>query len=88
MSRMSGLMAAAGLAFINMIGIVGGFVGPFVYGLIESATDSLMAPYYTIAVASLVGLALVPLLGLIIRREKEQERTGRQPGEPSVQAPA
>jgi hypothetical protein len=47
-----------------------------------------MAPYYTIAVASLVGLALVPLLGLIIRREKEQERTGRQPGEPSVQTPA
>jgi MFS family permease len=80
MSRMSGLMAAAGLAFINMIGIVGGFVGPFVYGLIESATGNLMAPYYTIAAAALVGLALVPLLALIIRREKERERPGPQPG--------
>ena len=81
-------MAAAGLAFINMIGIVGGFVGPFVYGLIESATGSLLAPYYTIAVASFVGLALVPLLGLIIRREKEQEMTGPHAGETSLQTPA
>jgi MFS-type transporter involved in bile tolerance (Atg22 family) len=87
MSRMSGLMAA-GLAFINMIGIIGGFVGPFVYGLIEGATGSLMAPYYTIAAASLVGLALVPLLGLVIRREKERERTGPQPGEASMRTPA
>jgi sugar phosphate permease len=88
MSRMSGLMAAAGLAFINMIGIIGGFVGPFVYGLIEDATGSLMAPYYTIAVASLVGLALVPLLGLIIRRDAEREGTGPQPGDARLQAPA
>ncbi|OZM75549.1 MFS transporter [Pseudonocardia sp. MH-G8] len=88
MSRMSGLMAAAGLAFINMIGIVGGFVGPFVYGLIESATGSLMAPYYTIAAASLVGVALVPVLALIIRREKERERAGLKRGEASLQAPA
>jgi MFS family permease len=35
MSRMSGLMAAAGLAFVNMIGLTGSFVGPFVYGLLE-----------------------------------------------------
>jgi MFS family permease len=70
MSRMSGLIAAAGLAFINMLGITGGFVGPLVYGLIEQATGSLMAPYYTITVASAVGVALVPVLALSIRREK------------------
>jgi MFS family permease len=88
MSRMSGLMAAAGLAFINMIGIVGGFVGPFVYGLIENATGSLMAPYYTIAAASLVGVALVPLLAQVIRREKERERAGAAPGSATTQTPA
>lgn len=87
MSRMSGLMAAAGLAFINMIGIVGGFVGPFAYGLIEGATGSLMAPYYTIAVASLVGVALVPVLALVIRREEERTAAGPQPPA-SVRAPA
>jgi MFS family permease len=70
MSRMSGLLAAAGLAFINMLGITGGFVGPLVYGLIEQATGSLMAPYYTITVASAVGVSLVPVLALTIRRER------------------
>ena len=32
MARMSGLIAAASLAFINTVGILGGFVGPYVYG--------------------------------------------------------
>jgi MFS family permease len=70
MSRMSGLLAAAGLAFINTLGITGGFVGPFVYGRIEDATGSLFAPYYVIAGAACAGLALVPVLALAIRREK------------------
>jgi MFS family permease len=70
MSRMSGLLAAAGLAFINMLGITGGFVGPFVYGRIEDATGSLFAPYYVIAAAACAGLGLVPVLAVVIRREK------------------
>jgi MFS family permease len=70
MSRMSGLMAAAGLAFINMVGIAGGFAGPYVYGLVESATGSLVAPYYVLAAASFVGVALVPALAMAIRRER------------------
>ncbi|MFD9735323.1 MFS transporter [Umezawaea sp. NPDC059074] len=70
MSRMSGLIAVVGLAFINMIGITGGFVGPYVYGLVEQATGSLIAPYYVVAGASCVGVALVPLLALSIRRDE------------------
>jgi MFS family permease len=70
MSRMSGLLAAAGLAFINMLGITGGFVGPFVYGRIEESAGSLFAPYYVIAAAACVGLALVPALAWVIHREK------------------
>jgi MFS family permease len=84
MSRMSGLLAAAGLAFINMLGITGGFVGPLVYGLIEQATGSLMAPYYTITVASAVGLSLVPVLALTVRRE----RTGSTDDQRPAPAPA
>ncbi|MFD2420795.1 MFS transporter [Amycolatopsis pigmentata] len=71
MSRMSGLVAAAGLAFINMVGITGGFVGPYVYGEIEEATGSLLSPYYVVVGAAVVGVALVPGLMLAIRREKK-----------------
>ncbi|MFJ1767219.1 MFS transporter [Amycolatopsis sp. NPDC088138] len=74
MSRLSGLMAAAGLAFINMLGITGGFVGPYVYGLVEGSTDSLVAPYYVFAAAAVVAVALVPVLGWSIRRAAVQDR--------------
>jgi cyanate permease len=70
MSRMAGVIAAAGLAFINTLGISGNFVGPFVYGRIEDATGSLFAPYYPIVGAACVGLALVPLLAAAMRRER------------------
>jgi MFS family permease len=74
MSRLSGLMAAAGLAFINMLGITGGFVGPYVYGLVESSTDSLVTPYYVFAAAACVAVALVPVLGMSIRRDAAKDR--------------
>lgn len=69
MSRMSGLLAAAGLAFINMLGITGAFVGPYAYGRIEESTGSLFAPYYTIVAVACVGVALVVALAAAIRRE-------------------
>ncbi|SNS56732.1 MFS transporter [Actinoplanes regularis] len=85
MSRMSGLVAAAGLAFINMLGITGGFVGPYAYGLIEESTGNVFAPYYTIVGAACVGVALVPVLALVIRREK---RIVVPPSEQAVPEPA
>ncbi|MFL6124285.1 MFS transporter [Actinophytocola sp.] len=69
MSRLSGLMAAAGLAFVNMVGITGGFVGPYVYGLVEGASGSLVTPYYVFTAAAAVAVALVPVLALSIRRD-------------------
>lgn len=87
MSRMSGLMAAAGLAFINMVGITGGFVGPYVYGLVEQATGSVFAPYYVVTAAALVGLLLVPLLGLAVRRDAAQDDSAA-PGERPMPTPA
>jgi MFS family permease len=77
MSRMAGVIAAAGLALFNTLGISGSFVGPYVYGRIEEATGSLFAPYYTIVAAACAGLALVGLLAAVMRREKEAETLPR-----------
>jgi MFS family permease len=87
MSRMSGVVAAAGLAFINTIGITGGFVGPFVYGLVQQSTKSLVAPFWVAAGAAVVGIALVAALALVIRRENRTGRTVAPAGE-TVPEPA
>jgi MFS family permease len=84
MARMSGLVAAAGLAFINTVGITGGFVGPYVYGLVEQETGSLIAPYYVIVAVGCVGLALVPALAVAMRRERNHDRAGATPVPGSV----
>ena len=36
MKRLQGIQAAAGLAFINTIGLLGGFVGPYLFGMAET----------------------------------------------------
>lgn len=68
MARMSGLMAAAGLAFINTIGLLGGFVGPYLYGLAEDS-GSETAGYAVLIGASVVGVLLVPLVWRTVRAE-------------------
>jgi MFS family permease len=78
MSRMAGVLAAAGLAFVNTLGTSGNFAGPILYGRIEEATGSVFAPYYTIVGAACAGLALVPLLALVMRREKRAGTVGRR----------
>jgi MFS family permease len=69
MARMSGLMAAAGLAFINTVGLLGGFLGPYLYGYVEEATGDSSASFVVLLTFSLLGLALVPLLRRTVRAE-------------------
>ncbi|MFB6517719.1 MFS transporter [Streptomyces sp. NPDC056401] len=69
MSRMSGLMAAAGLAFINTVGLLGGFFGPMLFGLIEGRTGSDRAPFFFVVAAGLAGIALAGLLKRTVTRE-------------------
>ena len=38
MKRLQGIQAAAGLAFINTIGLIGGFVGPYLFGMAETCS--------------------------------------------------
>jgi ACS family tartrate transporter-like MFS transporter len=66
---LSGAAAAAGIAWINSVGNLGGFVGPTVVGHIKRATGS-----YSGAVAALGG-ALVILACLAITLRSGTERT-------------
>ncbi|MFF9217055.1 MFS transporter [Streptomyces viridosporus] len=69
MARMSGLVAAAGLAFINTIGLLGGFLGPYAFGLAEDATGNPSAGLYVVIASSVVGVLLTPLLARAVRGE-------------------
>ena len=60
MARMSGLMAAAGLAFINTVGLLGGFVGPYLYGWAEDSMGDTGAGYVSFVAFSVVGVLLAP----------------------------
>lgn len=80
MGRMQGFGAAAGLAFINMLGLIGAFVGPYAYGLAESATGKASSGFFVAILASVLGLALVPLLLNALRRaDAEALRLKRTP---------
>jgi MFS family permease len=69
MKRLQGIQAAAGLAFINTVGLIGGFVGPYLFGMAETASGRSDAGFTVILVAAVLGLALVPLLAKAIRSE-------------------
>jgi MFS family permease len=62
MKRLQGIQAAAGLAFINTIGLLGGFVGPYLFGMAESATGRSASGFLVVLGAAALGLLLVPLL--------------------------
>lgn len=66
MKRLQGVQAAAGLAFINTIGLLGGFVGPYLFGLAEAITGRSDSGFNVVVVASVLGLCLVPLLAKAI----------------------
>ena len=69
-ARMSGLMAAAGLAFINMTGLIGGFVGPYLYGWAESSSGPHAAAVIVLMGASVLGVIVIPLLRVALRFEQ------------------
>jgi nitrate/nitrite transporter NarK len=56
--------AAAGIAMINSIGSLGGYVGPFMLGWIKDTTHSLNAGLYTLAVA----VILTNVFWVLLRR--------------------
>src|SRR3954451_7139332 len=55
---LSGAAAAAGIATINSIGNIGGFVGPYLVGLVKDATDSTDGGVVVLAVILMGGALL------------------------------
>lgn len=58
----TGGAAAAGIALINSIGNLSGFVGPYAIGWIKYLTGSTAAGMYLLATVLLIGIALVALI--------------------------
>ncbi|MBU2704270.1 nitrate/nitrite transporter NarK, partial [Sporomusaceae bacterium BoRhaA] len=55
---LSGSAAAAGIATINSIGNLGGFVGPYVLGWLKDHTGTYEAGLYFLAACALVSAAI------------------------------
>jgi ACS family tartrate transporter-like MFS transporter len=75
---LAGVHLAGAIPLISGVGNLGGFVGPYVMGLAESATDEAGAGLYLVAV--LVGLGLVLAVGfrwVAGRREERAEFPAR-----------
>jgi D-galactonate transporter len=67
---LTGTAAAGGLALINSIGNLGGFVGPYFVGWIKTATGT-----YSLALLAIgIGLAISGLIALALRHAVSDER--------------
>jgi D-galactonate transporter len=75
-SFLSGTAAAAGIAWINSVGNLGGHFGPDLIGRIRMATGgSSQAAFYTLAAVALVGVVITLLLPKTERKTVAQART-------------
>ena len=85
---LSGTAAAAGIALVNSIGNLGGFVGPYLVGLMKDATGSTDGGLVTLALI----LAIGAVLATRVAHDPALERAPRRPSdrfsrEPRVAAP-
>src|SRR3954449_7901865 len=71
---LSGTAAAAGIALINSIGNLGGFVGPYLVGLVQDATGSTDGGLIALAVILLGG----SLLATRVAHDRDLERAPRE----------
>ncbi|HVB68980.1 MAG TPA: MFS transporter [Acetobacteraceae bacterium] len=72
-AMLSGTAAAGGIALINSVGNLGGFVGPYMFGLIKDSTGS-----DTVALLALAAAVAVPALILLaLGHDRRLERIGR-----------
>ncbi len=74
---LQGRSAAAGIAAINMIGMIGGFLGPYSMGLAKTWTGSYQPGLVAITIPALAG-ALVAITMHLPRREKPLSAENKQ----------
>jgi MFS transporter, ACS family, tartrate transporter len=77
---LSGTAAAAGIAMVNSIGNLGGFVGPYLVGLMKDATGSTDGGLITLAVILAFGSFLATRVAHHPELESPPEPEGDQPG--------
>jgi D-galactonate transporter len=56
---LSGTAAAAGIAWINSVGNLAGYVGPFVIGLVRDTTHSMLAGFFLLSGCSMMSAIIV-----------------------------
>lgn len=71
--------ATGGLALINSIGILGGFVGPYLVGLIRNVTPNFSAALYCVAAAQLLAAIIASQVhrSAVIRAIRKENRSAR-----------
>ncbi len=69
-AMLSGTAAAGGIALINAVGNLGGFIGPYAMGLIRDATGNFKLGLFAIACGALMAGIVVLLLGHDRRLER------------------
>lgn len=62
-AMLSGTAAAGGIALINAVGNLGGFLGPYMMGSIKDATGSFSIGLLAIAMGALVATVILLLMG-------------------------
>jgi ACS family tartrate transporter-like MFS transporter len=62
--------AAGAIGFINTVGSLGGFLGPYVLGKVQAVTGSFVGGLYFLAVSMLLSATIIFLLGLGRREER------------------
>jgi ACS family tartrate transporter-like MFS transporter len=56
---LSGTAAAVGIAAINATGNLGGFAGPYAFGLMQGTSNSFFASNVSLAIVLLIGAGLI-----------------------------
>lgn len=79
MARVVGRAAAGLLAYVNTIGLIGAFVGPYAFGIAESMTGSASSGIMVLLGTAGVSLAVVPLLSGLIRRSPVEPELSPDP---------
>lgn len=73
-SMLSGAAAAGGIAFINSVGNLGGFAGPYLMGYLKDKTQGYQVGLFCLAAS----LASAGVLGWLAKHSPAQEREARE----------
>ncbi|MEV6659684.1 MFS transporter [Nocardia fluminea] len=88
MAQISGRTAAAALAFVNTVGVSGGFFGPYLFGIAEETTGNSASGLWILVGSAVISLALLPILANALRRRTPPSSESAPSPQPSDVTPA